>query len=89
MRTSLLSWLSTAWLGATIFVGGCLSADQIELVIVSTEPISGAPPPQALRVQIFERATGERIVEQTVDAAEGRLAGLGALRHGEIGRAHV
>ncbi len=82
MRTSLLSWLSTAWLGAAIFVGGCLSADQIELVIVSTEPISGAPPPQALRVQIFERATGERIVEQTVDAAEGRLAGLGALRHG-------
>jgi hypothetical protein len=36
MQTTLLSWLSTVWLGVAVLVGGCLSADQIELVIIST-----------------------------------------------------
>ncbi len=82
MQTTLLSWLSTVWLGVAVLVGGCLSADQIELVIISTEPIAGAPSPQVLRVQIFDTATGEQVVAQTVDSADGPLAGLGMLREG-------
>ncbi|MDH3201649.1 MAG: hypothetical protein OEM15_12220 [Myxococcales bacterium] len=82
MKTILLSSLSTLWLGAAVLVSGCLSADQIELVIISTEPIAGAPSPQTLRVRIFDAATGEQVVAQTADSADGPLAGLNALREG-------
>ena len=82
MKTILLSSLATIWLGSGVVVSGCLSADQIELVITSTEPISGAPPPQALHVRVFDVETGEQIVDRTVNSADGPLAGLGALREG-------
>ena len=83
MRTILLSCLSTIWLGATVLVGGCLSADQIDLVIISTEPIAGAPSPQALHVRVFDAVTQELVVSQTAQSAGGVLAGLGALREGK------
>ena len=83
MRILLLSWSSALWLGAVMLAGGCLSADQVELVVVGTEPIAGAPPPQALRVRIFHVPTGELVVSQTVDSADGTLASLGALRASE------
>ena len=81
MRAIFLTWLSIL-LGASALAVGCLSADQVELVIVSTEPVAGAPAPDALRVRIFEVATGEQVISQTVNSAEGSLAGLGALRTG-------
>ncbi len=81
MRASFLTWLSIL-LGAPALATGCLSADQVELVVVSTEPVAGAPAPDALRVRIFEVETGEQVVSQTVSSAEGSLAGLGALRTG-------
>ncbi len=81
MRAIFLTWLSIL-LGAPTLAAGCLSADQVELVIVSTEPVAGAPPPDALQVRIFEVETGQQVVSQTVNSAEGSLAGLGALRTG-------
>jgi hypothetical protein len=70
-------------LGALVLVGGgCLSADRVELVIVGTEPIEGAPPPTALRARIIEAETGNLVVENTVESGDGSLGGLGALRGG-------
>jgi hypothetical protein len=81
MRASFLTWLSIL-LGAPALAAGCLAADQVELVVVSTEPVAGAPAPDALRVRIFEVETREQVVSQTVNSVEGSLAGLGALRTG-------
>lgn len=78
MRDIFLSWL----LLASVVAAGCLSADQVELVIVSTEPVAGAPAPDTLRIRIFEVASGEQVVSQTVTSADGNLAGLGALQNG-------
>jgi X-X-X-Leu-X-X-Gly heptad repeat protein len=44
MRAIFLTSLSVL-LGASALAAGCLSADQVELVIVSTEPVAGAPAP--------------------------------------------
>jgi hypothetical protein len=44
MRAIFLAWLSVL-LGASALAAGCLSAGQVELVIVSTEPVAGAPAP--------------------------------------------
>ncbi|MBT8470319.1 MAG: hypothetical protein KJN97_16350, partial [Deltaproteobacteria bacterium] len=81
MRAPFLTWLSIL-LAAPALSAGCLSADQVALVIVSTEPVAGAPPPDLLRVRIFEVETGQQVVSQTVNSAEGSIAGLGALRTG-------
>jgi len=81
MRALLFTWLSIL-LGASVLAAGCLSADQVELVIVSTEPVAGAPAPDSIRVRIFEVETGQQVVSQTVTSMEGSLAGLGALRTG-------
>ncbi len=70
-------------LGAAVSMSsGCLSADRVELIIVGTEPISGAPPPTLLRVRIVEAETGALVVDNTVQSADGSLAGLGALQAG-------
>lgn len=82
MRACFLAWVATAVLFLAFGAPGCLSADQVELVIVGTEPIEGAPPPSLLRVRIIEADTGQLVVENTVQSADGGLAGLGALRNG-------
>ncbi len=86
MRTRFLTWFPTLVSGALLLAAGCLSADQVELVIVSTEPIAGAPPPEALRVRIIDEQSGDLVVSRTVSSADGSLAGLGALQEG---RAYV
>ncbi len=82
MRSCFLACAATAIVVAVSSAAGCLSADRIELVIVGTEPIEGAPPPSLVRVRIIDAATGQLVVESTVESADGSLAGLGALQGG-------
>jgi hypothetical protein len=79
MRAIFLTWLSVL-LGASALAAGCLSADQVELVIVSTEPVAGAPAPDAIHVRIFEVETGQPASSPTAHPRSNRTTSVTASR---------